>query len=176
MNSFQVTYDDQGREKITHISNCKRFYDRLVGVGGETPLPGGAMPEAKRQVVQLNCQRPSSSRHKKSLCRFEVRVGDMTHDFHDLDHFLQWLQVEEETSIVVCIRGVPAQEGLGSQDVTDFFYKELRLVRLLGRWQKRTLWYLKNRCGHRFPKEGGVCQAREEYHEGDERESHDESL
>ena len=50
-NLFQVTYDDQGREKITHISNCKRYYDRWVGVGGETPPLNDIMPDAKKRTV-----------------------------------------------------------------------------------------------------------------------------
>ena len=147
----------KGEQKITHISNCKRFYDRLVGVGGETPSPGDVISEAKRPVVRLNYQSLSSSRRKMSLCRFEVRVGDIMHDFHDPDRFLQLLQGEEEASTVVCVRGVPARGGTGSQDVTDFFYKGLRLARLPGRWQKRVLQYLNNRCGHQFSKEGTVC-------------------
>ena len=176
INSFQITYDEQGRKKITHISNCKRFYDWLVGVGAEIPPPGGEMLKAKRRVFRQNCQRPSSSRYKMSLCHFEVRVRDMTHDFHDTVHILQWLQGEEEASTVVCVQGVPVQGGTGSQDVTDFFYKELRLVRLPGRLQKRALRHLKNRCGLRFSEEGAVCQAQEEYHEEGGWESHGESL
>ena len=36
-NSFQVVYEDQRREKITHISNCKKFHEKLVRVGEEAP-------------------------------------------------------------------------------------------------------------------------------------------
>ena len=67
------------------------------------------------------------------------------------------------------------EERGGSQEFTDLLFKELRLTHP-GRWQKRTLRYLKKRCGHRFSKEGAVCQAREEYHEGEEKESCGKSL
>ena len=112
----------------------------------------------------------------KLLRRFEVSVGDMKHRFDNPDHFLQWLQGEKEASTTISIRGVLAQGGTGSQDVTDFFYKELRLARLPGRWQKRPLHYLKKRCEHLFSKEGVVCQAREEYREGEEKGSCGKSL
>ena len=64
--SFQVVYDDQGREKIPHVdlSNCKKFHKRLVG---------GEM----KWVNQMNCQNAPSSRRKMTLCRFEVCVGGM---------------------------------------------------------------------------------------------------
>ena len=61
INSFQVTYDDQGRSKITHISDCKRYYDQLVGVGGEPTPPNDVMNEAKKWAVRMNCQKTSSS-------------------------------------------------------------------------------------------------------------------
>ena len=40
-------------KKITHIglSNCKRYYDQLVEVGGETMPPSDVMPEAKKWAV-----------------------------------------------------------------------------------------------------------------------------
>ena len=119
----------------------------------------------------MNCQNMPSSRCKMTLCCFEVCVGGMTHAFGP-DCFLHWLQGEEDTSAVICIRGVPVRGGAGSEEVTDFFCQELRLAEPPGRWQKRTLWYLKNRCGHRFLEEGAVCQAREEISAGDEMESH----
>ena len=108
---------------------------------------------------------------------FQVRVRDRTHSFREPGHFLQWLQGEEETSADVCVRGVPARGGAGSQEVTDFIFKELRLAKLPGRWQKRALQYLKNRCGHQFSKEEAVCEAREEYHRKErEEESCSKSL
>ena len=145
-------------------------------MGDEALPPGDAMPKKKKQVIQLNCQNEPNSRRKMSLCRFEVRVGGMTHDFDDPDRFLQCLQGEEDTSADIYVRGVPARGGAGSQGVTDFFCQELRLVRLPGRWQKRALQYLRNQCGHRFLKEGAVCQAREEIPGGDEGEGCSKSL
>ena len=50
----------------------------------------------------------------------------------------------------------------GTQEVTTFFRKELRLSPALVCWQRRILQYLSNRCGHRFCEERGVCQAHEE--------------
>ena len=41
-NSFQVIYLDEGREKITHISNCKKFQEKIVSAGKEAPPPGDA--------------------------------------------------------------------------------------------------------------------------------------
>ena len=63
----------------------------------------------------------------------------------------------------------------GSQEVTNFFRKELRLAPTVVRWQRRTLRYLRNRCGHQFCEEGAVCQA----HEADfarDRESREDEL
>ena len=124
----------------------------------------------------MNCQKPSSNRSKMSLSLSRSALGT-GHSFCEPDHFLQWLQGEEETSADVCVRGVPARGGTGSQEVTDFVFKELRMAKLPGRWQKRDLRYLKNRCGHRFSKEEVVCEAQEEYyHEEWEGESCSESL
>ena len=50
INSFQVTYEDQGKRKITLISNCKKYYDQLVDVGEATP-PIDVMPEVKKWAV-----------------------------------------------------------------------------------------------------------------------------
>ena len=69
---------------------------------------------------------------------------------------------KEDTSADICVRGVPAKGRTGSQEVTDFFTQELRLPKLAGKWQKRTLHYLRNRCGHRFLEEGAVSKAQEE--------------
>ena len=43
------------------------------------------------------------------------------------------------------------------------------------RWQRRTLRYLRNRCGNQFCEEGAVCQARKEDSAGD-KESREEVL
>ena len=76
----------------------------------------------------------------------------------------------------LCLR-MPARGGADSQEVNDFVFEELRLAKLPGKWQKRTLRYLKNRCGHRFSKEEVVCKAQEEYHRKEwEEESCSESL
>ena len=43
-------------------------------MGGETLPP--RIPEEKKRAVRINCQRPSISRRKMSLSRFEVYVRD----------------------------------------------------------------------------------------------------
>ena len=63
----------------------------------------------------------------------------------------------------------------GSHEVTASFRKELRLAPTLVRWQRRTLRYLCNRCGHQFCEEGAVCQAHEADLARDE-ESREEEL
>ena len=176
-NSFQVVYDDQEKEKITHVSNCKKFQERLVGVGDEAPPPGDAIPKQKKPVNQMNSQNVPSSGNKMTLCHFEVRVRGMTHAFDGPSRFLLWLQGEEDTSANICVQGVRARGEAGSQEVTDFFFKDLRMAPLPGRWQRRTLRYLRNRCGHRFLENGVDCKAWEKISfVREERESRCESL
>ena len=154
------------REKRREIySICDRLF-----------LPGDAIPKQKKLVNQMNCQNVPSSRRKMTLFRFEVRVGGITHAFGGPDHFLLWLQGEEDTSTDIWARGVPARGGTGSQEVADFFCQELRLAKLPGRWQKRTLQYLRNQCGHRFLEEGAACKARGEISSGEVKESRCEDL
>ena len=133
-----MVYEDQGTEKVTYISNCKKFHEKLVGVEEETPPPGDAIPKQKKQVNLMNCQKVLSSRRKMTLYRFEVHVGGMTHAFDGPDRFLLWLQGEEDASADICAQEDPARGGMGSQEVTDFC-QELSLPKLPGRWQKRTL-------------------------------------
>ena len=102
-NSFQVVYEDQGREKITHVSNCKKFHKRLVGVGDEAPPPGDSIPKQKKWVNLMNCQNVPSSRRKMTLWHFKVRVWGMIHAFDGPDRFLLWLQKEEDTSADICM-------------------------------------------------------------------------
>ena len=35
-------------KKITHIRNCKKYYNQLVDVRGETTPPSDIIPEAKK--------------------------------------------------------------------------------------------------------------------------------
>ena len=120
-NPFQVIYNDQGREKITHVSNCKKFQGRLVVAGIQAPPLGDAIPKQKKCVNQMNLP---SSRHKMTLCHFEVCVGGITHVFDSPHCFHLWLQGDEDTST--------ARGEVVSQEVADFFFKELRLVPLPG--------------------------------------------
>ena len=97
-----------------------------------------------------------------TLCHFEVRFGGETYSFDDADHFLLWLQDRGDVSKEdVYLRGVLARGEEGSPEVTTFFRKELRLAPTLVRWQRRTLRYLRNRCGHRFCEKGPVCETRQ---------------
>ena len=57
-NSFQVIYNDQGREKITHMSNCKKFQERLVGMRTQAPPPGDAIPKQKNEGLSERAQKP----------------------------------------------------------------------------------------------------------------------
>ena len=138
-NSFQVVYKDQKKEKITHISNCKKFHKKFARVEEQQQPPGDKIPKQKKRVNQMNHQNTSSSRRKMTLCCFEVSVRGKTHAFDGTDRFLHWLQGEEDTSANLCVRGVAARGATGSQEVTDFFCQELRLPKLPRRWQKRTL-------------------------------------
>ena len=99
---------------MTHVSNCKKFHESLVGVGDEAPPPGDAIPKQKKQVSQMNCQNAPRSQHMMTLCCFEVRVGGMTHAFDGPDWFLLWLQGEEDTSADIFVREVPARGGTES--------------------------------------------------------------
>ena len=89
-------------KKITNIINCKRYYDQLVEVGGETTPPSDVMPEAKKWTVQMNCQKPANNRNKihSAVSRSASGTG---HCFCKRGHFLQWLQGEEETFADICI-------------------------------------------------------------------------
>ena len=154
-NSFQVIYLDERREKITHISHCKRFQEKIVKEGKEAPPPGDAIPKQKKSINWMKGRNAPSCGPRMTLCHFEVCFGDVTHSFNDPDRFLLWLQDRGDASNDdVSLRGVLARGEAGSQEVTTFFRKELKLAPTLVRWQRRTLWYLCNRCGHRLC-EGG---------------------
>ena len=53
-NSFQVIYLDEGREKITHISHCERFHEKIVNMGKEAPPTDDAMPKQKKSINRMN--------------------------------------------------------------------------------------------------------------------------
>ena len=113
----------------------------------------------KRSVNRMKGHNALSRCPRMTLCRFE----GVTCSFYGPDCFLLWLQEQEDASNDdVYLRGVPARGEVGSQEVTTFFRKELRLAPTLVLWQRGTLRYLCNQCGHRFCEEGAVCQAREE--------------
>ena len=59
--SFQVIYNDQGKEKITHVSNCKKFQERLVCAGNKAPPPGDAIPKPNKRVNRMKCRNAPSS-------------------------------------------------------------------------------------------------------------------
>ena len=141
-----------------HISHCKRFQEKTVNVGKETPPPGDAIPKQKKGINRMKLH------NTPSCCRFEVRFGGLTHPFNDPDCFLLWLQDRGDASNDdVYLQAVLTRVEVGSQEVTTFFRKELRLAPPLVHWQRRTLWYLRNR----FCEEWEVFQAREEDFTGD---------
>ena len=133
-NSFQVIYLDEGREKITHISNCKKF-QKIVSTGKEAPPPGDAIPKQKKSVNWMKGHNAPSRCSRMTLCRFEVHFWGMTHSFDGPDHFLLWHQDQENVSNNdVYLRGVTARGEAGNQEVTTFFRKELRLAPTLVCW------------------------------------------
>ena len=148
-NSFQIIYLDEGREKITHISHCKRFQEKIVHVGKEAPPTVDTIPKRKKRINQMKGHNTPNCCPRMTLCRFEVCFGGETHSFDDPGHFLLRLQDRGDVSNEdVNLRGVFARGEEGSQEVTAFFRKELRLASTLVRWQQRTLQYLRNQCGH----------------------------
>ena len=175
-NSFQVIYLDEGRKKIMHASNCKKFQEKIVTVGKEAPPPGDAIPKQKKSVNWIKGHNAPSHCPRMTVCCFEVCFRDVTRSFVGPDLFLLWLQDQEDASNDdVYLRGVPARGEVGSQEVTTFFRKLLRLAPTLVHWQQRTLRYLRNRCRRRFCEEGAVCQACQEDSAGDN-ESREEEL
>ena len=109
-NSFQVVYEDQETEKITHTSNCKKFHEKLARVEEEAPPPGDAIHKQKKRVNQMHHQNKSSSRRRMTLFHFEDRVGGKTHAFDGPDRFLHWLQGEEDTSANICVEELLQEE------------------------------------------------------------------
>ena len=94
--------------------------------------------------------------------RFEVHFEGQTYSFNDPGRFLLWQQDRGKVSKEdVFWRGVLTRGEEGSPEVTAFFRKELRLAPTLVRWQRRSIQYLRNRCGHRFCEEGAICETRQ---------------
>ena len=52
-NSFQVIYLDEGREKITHISHCKRFQEKIVIAGKEALPTDDVIPKQKNSINRM---------------------------------------------------------------------------------------------------------------------------
>ena len=159
-----------------HISHCKKFQEKIVNTRKEAPPPGDAIPKQKKSINRMKSHNAPSHCPRMTLCHFEVHFGDVTCSFNGPHRFHLWLQNQGHASNDdINLRGVLAQGEAGSQEVTTFFRKELRLAPTLVSWQRRTLRYRRNQCEHRFCEEGAVCQAREEDSAGD-KESREEEL
>ena len=158
-NSFQVIYLDEGREKVTHIRHCNKFQEKIVPAKNESLPTVDITHEQKRRICQMKGHKLPRCCPRMTLCRFEVRFEGETYSFYDPGCFLLWLQDRGDVSKEdVFLRGVLAWGGEGSPEVTTFFRKELRLGPTLVRWQRRSIRYLRNRCGHQFCEEGAVCE------------------
>ena len=156
-NSFQGIYLDKGREKVAHIRHCKKFQEKIVPAKIEAPPTADVIHEQKRRISQMKDHKPPSCCSRMILCRFEVHFGVEIYSFDDPGRFLLWLHDRDDVSKEdVYMRGVLARGEEGSPEVTTLFRKELRMATTLAHWQRRTLWYLHNRCGHQFCEEGAV--------------------
>ena len=49
LNPFQVQYEDEGREKITHVRNCKRFHGQANDGNKQPIVSKGCLRYAKCQ-------------------------------------------------------------------------------------------------------------------------------
>ena len=98
LNSFQVTYLDEGRKNITHISHCKKFQEKIVPAKKEAPPAADAIPKRKKIINQMKGHNAPSCFLRMTLCSFEVRLGGETHSFDDPGRFLLWLQDRGDVS------------------------------------------------------------------------------
>ena len=97
-NSFQAIYLDKGREKITHISHCKKFQETIVPAEKEAPPTDDIIPKRKKRINQMKGHNAPSCCPRIALCCFEVRFGGEIHSFDDPGHFLLWLQDRGDVS------------------------------------------------------------------------------
>ena len=131
-NPFQVQYEDEEREKLTHVRNCKKFCGQ-VNDGNEQPITNkGCLRHAKVQC-QVRQQR------RMSCHIIDILAEGSKWTFQNPAHFCKWLREREENSANINIRGVPAQRGQGNTEVAEFLAKRLRLPKPLYRWQRRKL-------------------------------------
>ena len=132
--SFQVIYLDEGREKVTHISHCRKFQEKIVPAKKEAPPTADVIHKQKRRISHMKGHNTSSCCPRMTLCCFEVRFGGETYSFDDPGRFLLWLQDRGDVSNEdVYLRGVLARGEEGSPEVTTFFRKELSLAPTLAR-------------------------------------------
>ena len=145
-----------------HIRHCKKFREKVIPAKDEAPATGDVLQEQKERVHQARGYKLPSCCPRMILGRFEVRLEGETTSFDDPDCFLLWLQDRGDVpKDDLFLRGVLARGEEGSPEVTALFKKELRLAPTLVCWQRRSIWYLHNQCGHRFREEGAVCQTRQ---------------
>ena len=120
-----------------HINHCKRFQEKIVSAGKEALPSDGAIPKQKKSINRMKGHNASSCCPRMTLCHFEVHFGGVTHYFNDPECFFFWLQDRGDASNDdVYLRGALARGEVGSQEVTTFFRKELRLALTLVRCNK----------------------------------------
>ena len=89
-NPFQVQYEDEGREKVTHVSNCKKF--RVATSDGNKPP---IIAKGCRIDAQCQCQ---VRRPRRMTCHIIDVLGEGSKwTFQDPAHFCKWLR-ERETN------------------------------------------------------------------------------
>ena len=132
---FQVHYADEGREKVTHVRNCKRFRE---------PANSGNPSSIVATECQLSDPGQCRVRRQRKMSRhiIDVLAKGFKWTFHDPDHFPKWLREREVNAGDIYIRGVPGWNHSGSTEVADFLAKELRLPKPLYKWKKRKSVYV----------------------------------
>ena len=152
INPFQLQYQDEGKQKITHVRNCKKF--RCLVNGGNEWVPG--MGEGL-MCVRSQCQ----VRRQREMTCYVVEVLDAGSKWtlNNASHFCKWLWERKGNPADLYVLGVPARGGRGSREVAQCLSKQLWLPNPLHQWQKRKVEYLLNCCGHCSEKEGAVCEA-----------------
>ena len=88
--------------------------------------------------------------------RIEVCFQGSVRAFMEVSSFNAWVNSIPGPSRVIGIQGVGAKDGPDSQELGNFVTSVLRIEGAPGRWSRRRIGFLQNRCGHRLVKEGAV--------------------
>ena len=80
LNPFQLQYHDEGRQKVTHVRNCKKFH-RMANYGNER----GKSKEEGLKQAKSQCQ---VKRRRAMTCYIvEVLEGGSRLTFQNPSHF-----------------------------------------------------------------------------------------